>query len=358
LAAKIAIQNFLVQQDSVILNFASSIIMKRNKLGSSDVEISEVVFGAWAIGGWMWGGTDEADAIKAIHKAIDEGITTIDTAPIYGYGLSEELVGNAIKGIRQEVEILTKFGLRWDTAEGEFYFESTFPNGSSSKIHKFGGKDSVIKECEDSLRRLGTEVIDLYQIHWPDVTTPISESMEAIEQLIKQGKVRTGGVCNYSKDQFEEAIQVPNIVSNQVPYSMVKRDIEEELVPFCLDTEKSILAYSPLQRGVLTGKITADYEFGEGDHRPQTTYFQEPNLGRINAFLDSIRSIADDHQATLAQLVINWTLNQPGITGALVGARNPKQVQENAGGADLNLTASEMEVINNQLAALKIERKS
>ena len=159
------------------------------KLGNSDLEVSQICFGAWAIGGWMWGGTDEAAALRALDAAIDTGVTSIDTAAVYGFGLSEEIVGKAIQGKRDKVQILTKYGLRWDDTRGEFFFATQFNDGTPANIHRFAGRQSIIEECENSLRRLNTDYIDLYQQHWPDDTTPVEESMEALEQLIKQGKV-------------------------------------------------------------------------------------------------------------------------------------------------------------------------
>lgn len=329
--------------------------MEYRKLGNTDIEISAVTFGAWAIGGWMWGGNEKKDSIKALHACFDTGITTIDTAPIYGMGASEEIVGEALEGKRQEVKILTKYGMRWDDKNGEFFFESEMNDGTPVKIYKYAAKESVIKECENSLRRLRTDYIDLYQIHWHDATTPIAETMEAVAQLKKEGKILAAGVCNYTAEWVTEADETLEIVSNQVPYSMVKRDIEADVVPQALEKNKAILAYSPLQRGLLTGKITPDYQFGEGDHRPGTAFFKEGNLVKTNAFLDKIKPIADDKGITLAQLVIRWTLDQPGITCALVGARNEKQVKENAIAGEVSISAEEMQLINTELAALQLD---
>ncbi|XOV92784.1 MAG: aldo/keto reductase [Bacteroidota bacterium] len=330
--------------------------MNKVKLGKSNVEITPMVFGAWAIGGWMWGGTDDKDAIKAIKASIDMGITSIDTAPIYGFGHSEKIVGDAIKDYpRDQIQILTKFGMRWDTDEGSFYFDSKKNDGTPVNIHKYAGKQSIINECEESLKRLRVDYIDLYQIHWPDPSTPIKESFEAVDQLIKEGKVLSAGVSNYDVDQMKRAHAVTPLASNQVPYSMVLRDIEKDIVPYCLENGIGILAYSPLQRGLLTGKITSDYKFNEGDHRASTKFFKEPNLSRINSFLSDIKPIADAHGATLAQLVINWTLQQPGITSLLVGARNKDQVDQNAKSLDFVLDKNEIAEITKKLDLLKID---
>jgi aryl-alcohol dehydrogenase-like predicted oxidoreductase len=329
--------------------------MEYTKVNNSDLEISIITFGAWAIGGWMWGGAEKKAAIRAIHKAMDLGVTSFDTAPVYGFGASEEIIARSIKGNRQNLKILTKYGLRWDTNQGKFYFDTRDNIGRERKIYKFAGKDSIIKECEESLTRLKTDYIDLYQIHWPDPTTPIAETMEAIEILLKQGKIRYAGVSNYNLDQLREAREHTHIISNQVPYSMVNRGIEEDLVPYCVENNISILAYSPLQRGLLTGKITNDYHFNDGDHRPNTPHFKEPNRERINNFLDEIKPIAENRNATLTQLVINWTIQQPGIASALVGARNPEQVEENILAANFMLDNEEIKTINEKLNNLKLE---
>jgi aryl-alcohol dehydrogenase-like predicted oxidoreductase len=328
--------------------------MKYNQLGDSGVKISAITFGAWAIGGWMWGGSDKKDAIEAIDKSLDMGISTIDTAPIYGFGLSEELVGEALKGKRHRAQILTKYGMRWEGNKGQFGFKSQFNDGSPVDIYKYAGKESVIKECEDSLRRLRTDYIDLYQIHWPDSTTPIEETMEAMAQLLQQGKIRASGVCNYSAEQMKIADKVVKQVTNQVPYSMVERNIEKEVMPYCVETGKGILAYSPLQRGLLTGKITDDYRFEKDDHRPNTVFFKPQNRRQINAMLDHLRPMAEQHNATLAQLVINWTIQQPAVVAALVGARNARQVDENAKALGFMLNATEIQQINDLLSELKL----
>jgi aryl-alcohol dehydrogenase-like predicted oxidoreductase len=328
--------------------------MQNVQLGKTDLSITPLAFGAWAIGGWMWGGADKADAIEALEVSIERGMTSIDTAPVYGFGQSEEIVGEVIRGKRDRVEILTKYGMTWESEQGKFYFDSLDNRGKPVKIYKYASKDQVIKECEDSLRRLRTDYIDLYQIHWPDPTTPVEETMEAVDQLIRQGKIRAAGVCNYDVPLSKSAHDSLLLASNQVPYSMVRRDIEEELVPWCIDHSVSILAYSPLQRGLLTGKIKPGYEFASGDNRPDTPYFQPENIERVNRFLDQLRPIAEEKSASLAQVVIRWTLAQPGITVALVGARNRKQVEENIGAMDFELEYADVKKINEFLSELKL----
>lgn len=333
--------------------------MEYRKLSDADLTLPVITFGAWAAGGWMWGKTERKDAIEAIRASYDLGVTAIDTAPVYGQGTSEEIVGEAIKGLdRSKVQILTKFGMRWDLDQprGDFAFKSRDNAGKEIDIYRYAGRDSIIKECEDSLRRLGTDYIDLYQIHWPDTQTPIAESMEAVSRLIEQGKVRYAGVCNYNAAQMKEAERHVKIVSNQVPYSMVKRDIEKELVPHCRGEDKSILAYSPLERGLLTGKMAPGHRFAEGDHRATLYFFKDENIRRTNAFLDTLKPLANEKGATLAQLVLRWTINRPFITIALVGARNAEQAVANARAADVQLTDEEMNFITRELELLELEK--
>jgi len=324
--------------------------MEYRKIGNSDLVLSAIAFGAWAAGGWMWGGTERKEAVNAIRAAYDEGITSIDTAPVYGQGLSEEIVGEAIKNLpRDKVQILTKFGLRWDAPLGQFYFKSKNNQGNDIDIYKHASKGQVIKECETSLKLLGTDYVDLYQIHWPDPTTPIEETMEAVAQLIKDGKVRYAGVCNYNEEQVKLANDVVDIVSNQVPYSMLNRKIEEVVLPYCLANHKSILAYSPLERGLLTGKIKPGHQFSEGDHRVNHSLYTEENIVRTNLFLDKIKPLADEKGATLGQLVLRWTVEKPGITVALAGARNTEQAVQNARALNFDLSVDEFTYISDLL---------
>ncbi|MFC1222384.1 aldo/keto reductase [Pedobacter sp. BG31] len=324
--------------------------MEYRKIGNSDLELSVITFGAWAAGGWMWGSTDRNDAINAIKASYDLGVTSIDTAPIYGQGDSEEIVGDAIKGIsRDKLQVVTKFGMRWDLTKGDFGFKSKNNDGAAIDIYKYAGKESVIYECEQSLKRLGTDYIDLYQIHWPDSTTPISETFEAVSRLIEQGKVRYAGVCNYDVAQLKEADQTLEIISNQIPFSMVNRGVEAETVPYCIENNKSVLAYSPMERGLLTGKMTADYKFEEGDHRQGNKFFSPESIEKTNAFLAKIKPLADEKNATLSQLVLRWTIERLGITIALVGARNEKQAVQNAKAVNVKLNAEEIRFINTEL---------
>jgi aryl-alcohol dehydrogenase-like predicted oxidoreductase len=331
--------------------------MKYRNVSDTDLNLSMITFGAWAAGGWMWGGNESNDAIGAIRAAYDEGVNAIDTAPIYGQGASEEIVGEAIKELpRDKVHVLTKFGMRWDLAKGELAMKSQNNEGKPIDVYKYAGKESVIKECEDSLRRLKTDYIDLYQIHWPDSTTPIAETMEAVSQLISDGKVRYAGVCNYDAAQMKEAEKYIKLSSNQLPYSMVKRNIEQDIVPYCIDNNKGILAYSPMERGLLTGKMKPGHTFEPGDHRAGLHFFRDDNLSRVNTFLQRIKPIADAHGLSLGQLVLRWTLEQPGITIALVGARNAEQAVQNAKASRATLSREEIDAIDKELLGLQLVR--
>ncbi|HTK21461.1 MAG TPA: aldo/keto reductase [Mucilaginibacter sp.] len=324
--------------------------MVYRKIGETDLECSVITFGAWAIGGWRWGGNDRHESVRAIIAAYEQGITSIDTAPAYGQGLSEEIIAEALQQIpRDKIQILTKYGLRWDRNEGEFWFSSKSMDGSDIDLYKLSSAKNIMEECENSLKRLRTDYIDLYQAHWPDSTTPVSETMEAMIKLKEQGKIKEAGVCNYSASQMKKADETYRLASDQVPYSMILRDIENELVPYCIENKTSIIAYSPLQRGLLTGKIKPGHVFSEGDHRPGLPYFSPRNIELVNTMLDNLRPLALQKKVSLAQLVLCWTINQPGITIALAGARNEKQAIENAKAADIEFTSDEMEFINQRI---------
>lgn len=330
--------------------------MEYRQLGDSKLNVSTIIFGAWAIGGWMWGDADENDAIDAIRFAIDNGVTSFDTAAVYGYGRSEEIVGKAIKGRREKVQLLTKYGLRWDSTEGEHFFSWSDESGEKN-IYKNARKKSIIQECEDSLRRLQTDYIDLYQCHWRDQTTPIEETMEAMTQLLKEGKIRAAGVSNFTPADMAECRKYFPIASDQPPYSMLVRDIEKDVLPYCREHQIGVIVYSPLQRGLLTGKFSTDVQFKKGDHRGNMVQFQPENIKRTNAFLDKIKPIADSHKRSLAQLVIGWTIAQPGVTSAIVGARDVAQMKDNLGGSDFKLSKEELATIVEHLNSLKLQEK-
>jgi|ERR1035438_2022873 aryl-alcohol dehydrogenase-like predicted oxidoreductase len=329
--------------------------MEKRRLPGTEIEITPIVFGAFAIGGWFWGGTEDEQAVSAVHAALDQGVNAIDTAPVYGMGHSEELVARAISGRRHTVVVLTKFGMRWDGAEGVFTFDTKDNTGKPVQVYKFAGKKSVLEECERSLHRLRTDYIDLYQLHWPDKTTPVAETMEALELLLEQGKIRAAGVCNYPADLLEEASSRIIIASNQVAYSMLNRQVELDLVPRCRKSGIGILAHTVLQKGLLAGKIHPGHQFNAGDHRPSNPYFKEANLARLYPLLHALEEIAAARETSLAQLAVNWTINRPGITAALVGARNPEQALENAKAAGFRLSEEECRRIEELLGQLQLD---
>jgi len=330
--------------------------MEYRKLGKTDVEVTRIILGAWAIGGWMWGGQDEADAIAAIRRSLELGITTIDTAAVYGFGRSEEIIAKALDGVKRgDVQLLTKYGLRWDRPEGELRFDTVDNEGRPIKVMRNSRPDSVIEECERSLKRLRTDHIDLFQCHWPDPSTPMAETFGAIARLIEQGKVLAAGVSNYSVEQMAEAHRVVPLAASQPPYSMVNRGAEDDVIPYCVSSGISVIVYSPLQRGLLTGKITEDYRFGPGDHRAANAFFRPANVRRVNAMLNKMRPFAESHGATLAQVVIAWTLRRRGITAALVGARNVRQAGENAEAAGVKLSEEEIQRIDALLDEVKLD---
>jgi len=330
--------------------------MKYRPLGRSSVEISAVTFGAWAIGGWMWGPQDDQDSLDALAEAVRCGMTTIDTAAVYGFGHSETIVARLLERVgRSEVQVLTKFGLRWDTSDGRNPWQTQDAKGNVRTIVHNGRKKSVLWECEQSLRRLGTDHIDLYQYHWRDPETDIEKTMEALDKLKDQGKIRSAGVSNMSAAELEAASRVTELASAQPPYSMLRRDIEADVLPWCREHNVGVVVYSPLERGLLTGKVTMDRQFPQSDHRASRPLFQKAKRRKVLAFLETLRPIADGHKATVAQLVIHWTIRQPGITAALVGARNVQQVRENAAAADLELTSDEMNEINQRVQEINEE---
>ena len=326
--------------------------MEFRQLGSSDLQVPVVSFGAWAIGGWMWGGTDDAAAVRAIQQAIDAGITCIDTAAIYGMGHSERIVGQAIAGRREKVIIATKCGLRWDLDIDKDGWHTEKPDGTPVKVIRYLKADSIRYEVEQSLKRLNIDEIDLYQCHWPDPETPIQETMEALADLQRQGKIRAIGVSNFTVDMIRECLQHTTIASDQPLYNPLERDIEDGVLPFCVENNVGILAYSPIAQGLMTGKVTMDREFPEGDHRAQKPWFKPANRKRVLDMLEKVRPIAQDHGATLAQLTINWIISQEGITSALVGARTPEQAVENAKAAEFKLSETELATIRGHIEAL------
>ncbi len=324
--------------------------MRYVPLGGSGIEASVVAFGAWAVGGWFWGGADDQESIAAIRQAIDAGITLIDTAPAYGLGHSERIVGEAVKGRRDQVVLATKCGLVWHTDKGTHFLDEL-----GKPIHRYLGPESIRYEVEQSLRRLQTDVIDLYQTHWQDPTTPIEETMATLLELKGEGKIRAIGVSNATVAQMDEYRAEGPLDSDQEKYSMLDRGLEAEQLPYCKSNNIAMLAYSPLAQGLLTGKVSVERELAEDDLRALNPRFAPAGRERILAFLEKIRPVADTHGITLAQLAIAWALAQPGLTHALVGARSPEQALENAVAGDVVLGGSELAVVAAALAELESE---
>lgn len=299
-------------------------------LGGSPLQLTTIGLGTWAMGGggwkFAWGDQDDAESVRAIRAGLDAGINWIDTAAIYGHGRAEEIVGQAIEGRRREVIVATKCGRVWE--EG------------SREIGKSLRRESVFAEADASLRRLKTDVIDLYQIHWPEPDNEIEEGWSAIQELIQAGKVRFGGVCNFSVAQLERAQRLFPVTSLQPPYSMLNRDIEAELVPWCDQHRVGILAYSPMQAGLLTGAFTREraLALSTDDWRSRSPYFQEPQLSKNLRIVDGLRSVAARLNITVAQLALAWVLRLPEVTSAIAGARRPDQIQETVQAGRIELT--------------------
>jgi aryl-alcohol dehydrogenase-like predicted oxidoreductase len=285
----------------------------------------------------MWGGSDAKEAVRAIQAAVDAGVTLIDTAPAYGLGLSEELVGEAIAGRRDKVVLATKCGLVWHTDGGRYFFTQ-----SGKAVHRYLGGESIRSELEQSLKRLRTDHVDLYQTHWQDPTTPIEETMATLVDLKRQGKIRAIGVSNAKVDDIRRYQRVGPVDADQEKYSLLDREMEEALLPYCREQGMAVLAYSPLANGLLTGKIGPEREFTGDDLRRERPRFSVENRARIQGVLEGVRPIAEAHGLTLGQLAIAWTVAQPGLTHALVGARNARQAVENAGAAEAALSGAEI----------------
>ncbi len=291
--------------------------MEYRKLGSSDLKVSVIGYGAWGIGGApFWSSEGDHPSLASIKKAFDLGINFFDTAPVYGFGHSERLIGQALKPVRDKVIIATKCGLLWDKEQ----------LGSIKKVAK---ADSIFKEIEQSLERLGTDYIDLYQVHWPDVDTPQEETMQALLKIREQGKIRHIGVSNYSIKQMEECLKVGPVVSLQPEYSLLQRKIEPETVPYCLGNDIGIIAYSPLASGVLTGKYDQTTRFNDWRGKGILGEFTGEAFVRNIKKVDRLKEIAGDLGKTCGQTAINWVLQQPGLSTALVGVKNPGQIEDN-----------------------------
>ncbi|MDO9543069.1 MAG: aldo/keto reductase [Kiritimatiellia bacterium] len=307
--------------------------MKSRKLGSSGVELSIIGLGTWAHGGgewaFSWGEQDDEESIATIKAAIEAGINWIDTAAIYGLGHSEEVLGRALKRLKQKPFIATKCSLPWD---------------NSGEVGNNLRAKSVRAECEASLRRLQLDTIDLYQIHWPAPEEQIEEGWATIAELIKEGKARYGGVSNFSADQIRRIQPIHPVASLQPPYSMLKRDVETGLLKFCAENKIGVIGYSPLQKGLLTGKITAEYIAGMGndDHRRRDPMFNEPALSVITKQVEALKRIAGRNKITPAQLAAAWVLRRPEVTAAIVGARKPEQIKQMVPAADIIISPDDL----------------
>ncbi len=314
-------------------------------IGKSGINSSAVGLGTWAIGGWMWGGTDERQSIAAIQASIDAGISLIDTAPAYGMGLAETIVGKAIAGRRDKVVLVTKCGLVWHVNEGAYFFHQ-----DGKPVHRYLGAASIRYEVEESLKRLGTDYIDHYVTHWQDATTPIAETVGALVRLKEEGKIRSIGASNVSQADLEAYIATGALDAIQEEYSMVKRDIETTLLPVCRENAVSVLSYSSLALGLHSGKVGPERVFAEDDQRHGNPRFSQANREKIARLIGVLKPVAAAHSASVAQVVIAWTIAQPGITFSLCGARDPAQAVENAAAARLRLTESELALISTGIA--------
>lgn len=324
--------------------------MQTRQLGYSDLHLTTVGLGAWAIGGggWVygWGPQDDADSIAAIQRALDLGINWVDTAAVYGGGHSEEVVGQALVGRREGVTVATKCGRILEAEKGQLY----------SRLKA----DSVRREAEASLRRLKTDVIDLYQIHWPDPDEDIEEGWGVVAELVREGKVRYGGVSNFNVAQLKRIQPIHPVASLQPPYSMLRRGVEEELLAYCAANNIGVVVYSPMQAGLLTGKMTHERiaHMPVDDWRPRHELFQEPNLSANLELVEALRPIAERQGRTVAQLAVAWVLRRPEITAAIVGARTPTQIEETAPAGDWQLSAEELAQIDTLLAKREQQLKA
>lgn len=318
--------------------------MEKRKLGNTDIELTTVGLGTWAIGGpWQfgWGPQDDSDSERAIVEALEQGINWVDTAPAYGLGHSEKVVGQVLRPYRDRVLIATKCGRVWDDPD-------------AGSIYGRLDAASVRAECEESLRRLGVEVIDLYQMHWPQPDEKIEEGWETMARLKDEGKVRHIGVSNFSVEQMRRVQGIHPIASLQPPYSMLRRGIEEDILGFCAGNGIGIVVYSPMQAGLLTGRFTARTvaELPADDWRHRNRHFQEPELSANLECVEALRPIAERNGRSLAELAIAWTLRRPAVTSAIVGARRPGQIAQTSGAAGWAVDADDLAMIE----ALLIER--
>ncbi len=329
--------------------------MKYKPLGNSNLAASIVGLGAWVLGGGpTWGAdTDDAESVRTIQAALDLGMNLIDTAPAYGWGRSERVVGRAIKGRRDQAILATKCGLWWEDARGSF-----FADFDGKKMNRSLRPDTIQIEIENSLHRLDVECIDLYQTHWPSMPpdhTPIADTMAVLLKLKQQGKIRAIGVSNVSLDEMKENVRCGSIVSDQFRYSMLHREAEKDILPHCAQHNLATLTYMSLEQGLLTGKIGMDRVFQPCEFRSNTgwnDWLIPVNRRRVLDLLASWQDLTDKYACTLSQLVIAWTAAQPGVTHVLAGGRNLAQVTENAKAGELNLETADLARIRKDVIAL------
>jgi myo-inositol catabolism protein IolS len=300
--------------------------MEKRQLGTSEIQITPIIMGTWQTGKRMWAGIEDAETVKAMRPAFEAGITTFDTAEVYGEGHSEQIIGQALSDVRSQV----------------VYASKVFANHLKS--------DLVVAACDRSLKNLNTDYIDLYPIHWPAGTwnseaVPIAETMEALNKLKQQGKIRAIGVSNFSRAQIAEAAQYGRIDSLQPPYSLFWRSVEKDAMPYCQENHISIIAYSSLAQGILTGKFGPEHKFAEGDHRTKNKLFLKENYARVQTALNQLGPIADRHPTSLGNLALAWLIAQP-QTNAIVGARNAEQAADNAKAAEVKLSQEDLEEID------------
>ncbi len=318
--------------------------MKFNQLGKTDLLLSPIGLGTFPLGGegwpYAWGPQDDKASVRTIHKALDLGVNWIDTAPVYGFGHAEEIVRRAIKDMKSRPIIATKCSLIWN---------------DQIQVTSNLSKQSVISEAEASLKRLQIDVIDLYQIHWPNPKHQIEEAWEAMSQLQKDGKIRYPAVSNFSIQQMERLQSINLIASLQPPYSMVKRHVEDEVLPFCEKNKIGVIPYSPIQKGLLSGKMTVEraLQFPETDHRKRDPDFQEPWLSVHLDLISKLKVIADKFNKTVAQLAIAWVLSHPAVTSVIVGARHPGQIEETIHASEWELSSE----IKREIQILLVEHQ-
>jgi methylglyoxal reductase len=315
--------------------------MKTVKLGASGIECEAIGLGTWAMGGWMWGGGDDAAAVEAIRASLDAGVRLIDTAPAYGLGRSEELVGQALAGRRHEAVIATKCGLVWHTNQGTHFFDE-----EGQAVYRHLGRESIAYEVERSLQRLRTDYIDLYITHWQDATTPVAETMDALLALKKQGKIRAIGVSNVDAPTLQEYLRHGPVDAIQERYSLIDREIESTLVPLCQQHGIAVLGYSSLALGLLAGPMDAKRQFAGDDQRRDNPRFSVAHREKLNAFFADIEPVRARLQCSFAQLMIAWTTAAGKVTVALCGARTPQQAIENARAGTVVLGAEDLRRID------------